>query len=492
MVQRLWPGTSPLWLDEAQTVAIADRPVGELLETLRLDGAPPLYYLLLHGWIELFGSADVAVRLLSGVLSVAGLPLAWWIGRQLTGRRRTGLLFVLVLAANPWTVRYAIETRMYALIQLLVLLGMVAAVLLVRRRTRRDTQVAVAAVTAVTAALLLTHYWSFFLVAVVGAWCLWRAARGRDRPTALLALGGMAGGGLLFLPWLPTLLHQIAHTGSPWAGRGDFGAIATLPVEWFGGSGPAGLTLALLAWPLMLLGAFGVADGRDSVRIDLGGRTSLVGRAAGAVTLATLLLGLVVSWLTGEGMVGRYTAVVVPLALLLVVLGLSALPARHAVRATAVLAAVGLLAGATIVTSQKTQAGEVAEALNIGATAGDVVIYCPDQLAVAVQRRLHAPRLVQLTRPAQPNPGIVDWTDYTERIERESHGPLLRRAVAASQQGRTVWLVTAPSSMYRTHAEDCPDLQSELVTRLGEPERVVEAAPNTYERAEVLRFGPTT
>ena len=40
---------SHLWLDEALTVNIARLPLGQLTDALRRDGAPPLYYVLLHG-----------------------------------------------------------------------------------------------------------------------------------------------------------------------------------------------------------------------------------------------------------------------------------------------------------------------------------------------------------------------------------------------------------------------------------------------------------
>ena len=58
---------SSLWLDEALSVNIARLPIGDIASWLRHDGHPPLYYVVLHGWIELFGSGDTAVRALSGV-----------------------------------------------------------------------------------------------------------------------------------------------------------------------------------------------------------------------------------------------------------------------------------------------------------------------------------------------------------------------------------------------------------------------------------------
>ena len=44
-----------IWLDEALTIEISGRHLPQLFAALRHDGSPPLYYLLLHCWMELFG-----------------------------------------------------------------------------------------------------------------------------------------------------------------------------------------------------------------------------------------------------------------------------------------------------------------------------------------------------------------------------------------------------------------------------------------------------
>ncbi len=54
LVLRFWT-TSDLWLDEALTVDIARLPLHDLPSFLRRDGAPPLYYVLLHVWMGWFG-----------------------------------------------------------------------------------------------------------------------------------------------------------------------------------------------------------------------------------------------------------------------------------------------------------------------------------------------------------------------------------------------------------------------------------------------------
>src|SRR5688500_9429554 len=110
--------TSSLWLDEALSVNISALPVGDLLERLRHDGHPPLYYLLLHYWIELVGDGDTAVRALSGIIGVATLPLAWVAGHRLAGPTAARWA-LLATAISPYCVRYSTETRMYSLVMLL-------------------------------------------------------------------------------------------------------------------------------------------------------------------------------------------------------------------------------------------------------------------------------------------------------------------------------------------------------------------------------------
>src|ERR1035441_7805395 len=75
LVLRFWT-PSPMWLDEALTVNIARQPLHLIPGLLRHDGAPPLYYVLLHFWMKLFGTGDLGARSLSGVLGVLTLPAA--------------------------------------------------------------------------------------------------------------------------------------------------------------------------------------------------------------------------------------------------------------------------------------------------------------------------------------------------------------------------------------------------------------------------------
>jgi uncharacterized membrane protein len=70
--------TRSIWYDEASSWQTASFPVVELPRRLRLNVHLPLYYLVLKGWITLFGDSVAALRGLSvasGATTVAAVYL---------------------------------------------------------------------------------------------------------------------------------------------------------------------------------------------------------------------------------------------------------------------------------------------------------------------------------------------------------------------------------------------------------------------------------
>ncbi len=395
---------SDLWLDEALSVNIASLPLSELRGGLLRDGAPPLYYVLLHGWMEVFGNGDLAVRALSGVFGVACLPLMWKVASK-EGGRRLAVASVLLLASSPFAIRYATEARMYSLLMLLVLVAYLAlASVLEEPRPARMAGLAV-----VTALLFLTHYWSFYLVAVVGALLLRPALKGPDPRRYRAALASIAAGGLLFLPWAPTFLFQLRHTGTPWADPASFTAIILSVDRWAGGVGVVAPFLAILMFALVGLALWGRPT--PAGRIELTGSPRPLAVRLAVATFGTVALAIAVGLVLGSGFSERYTSVVLPIFLLLVALGLSAFgseKARNGFLVAAVL--LGLVTSAGFTMKNRTQAGEIAEAINEKASAGDVVVYCPDQLGPAVDRLLTT-EVHQIPFPAAGPAAFVDGVE---------------------------------------------------------------------------------
>ena len=72
--------SSPLWIDEGLSVGIASHPFSDIFHALREDGSPPLYYLLLHFWMEGFGRSESNTHVLSLLFALLTIPAALWAG----------------------------------------------------------------------------------------------------------------------------------------------------------------------------------------------------------------------------------------------------------------------------------------------------------------------------------------------------------------------------------------------------------------------------
>ncbi|WP_423225944.1 glycosyltransferase family 39 protein [Candidatus Amarolinea aalborgensis] len=191
-----------LWLDEAFSLHIASLPWSATLAAIQQDVHPPLFYLLLHGWIAWLGDSAYALRLLSALTSVLTLPALYALGRALRLERSWSLLLTFLMATAYFPIRFAQETRSFSLLLLLALLSMLCFVRWLARWNTWD----LLGVLLLTVALIYTHYYGLFLPVVQTAWLVWRAPRQRAwlAPWVLL-LGVLA---LAFWPWLAVVKQQ--------------------------------------------------------------------------------------------------------------------------------------------------------------------------------------------------------------------------------------------------------------------------------------------
>ncbi len=473
---------SALWLDEALSVNIATLPVGDIAEALRHDGHPPLYYLLLHGWAELFGTGDVAVRSLSGVLAVATLPVAWVVGRR-AGDATLGWLTVLVLGALPFASRYGTEARMYTLVMLLVFLGW----LTVQRALESPRPGRLVLVALVSGALLLTHYWAFYLLGATGlvlavAW--WRSS-GENRAARLRVTLAVAAGGVLFLPWLPSFLEQARSTGTPWAEpERPTKVLAQLFADLGGVDNAERILFSMVLGLLLVLGLFG--RGRDRHTIDLDVRTRPDVSAELLVGGLTLALAVGAGYVTNSGFAPRYLAMVVPLVVLGAAWGLRRFlgpwPLGLVLAAFLGTSALGII---DVVTYQRTQLDDLATLVERDGAPGDVVVYCPDQLGPAGSRALEGD-FTELTYPDLGSPAFVDWADYADR-NAASDPRAFVDAVVERAAGRTIWLVWSPE--YITLESQCGAVRNLLgEARPGNAPAAQADSEKFFENANLHRY----
>ena len=476
---------SHLWLDEALTVNIARLPLGELPEALRHDGAPPLYYVVLHAWMVVFGASNLAVRVLPGLFGVGALPLTYLAARRIGGRR-VAWAATLLMASGPFAIRYSTEARMYSMVIVLVLLALLAVLALLEGGGWRH-QVALGLL---TTAILLSHYWALYLLAVSLAALAWLAGRGVDavaRTGAKRSLVAIVGGCVLFLPWAPTFLYQLAHTGTPWGRPGNLRSMFDTVTHFAGGYWDPGIALGLMYFGLIGLALFGWSVEGRRVLLDFHPRSP--GKWLTTVAFGTLGVAVIAGQIGRAAFAVRYAAVLYPLFIILVALGTNAIAdpkVFNGVLAVAVM--LGFWATIPNVVGDRTSAARVASAINAGAKPGDVVAYCPDQIGPSVNREIRADGLIHLTFPRATGPELVDWVDYEKFSRPAKTAPFAQMLSDRAGPAHDVWLVWAPG--YRTFGNKCSKLIEDLDDIRPDNTRVVEVSTKNFERPGLVRFRP--
>lgn len=114
-------GSPPLLWDEGWSIGLARLSLSEVARITALDVHPPLYYVLLKGWL-IFGPHEFVTRFLSVMAGVLTVPLGYHVGR-LWRDRRVGLLTALYLTIAPPLIYYSQITRMFALCVMFLALG---------------------------------------------------------------------------------------------------------------------------------------------------------------------------------------------------------------------------------------------------------------------------------------------------------------------------------------------------------------------------------
>ncbi len=114
-------GSRELWLDETYSAYVASTGFFTLLKNTLGDLHPPLFHILLWGWIRAIGPSQSQLRLFSVVLDVLATAAMFWSARIILGRRLAGYA-ALLFAFTPMLFIYGMEVRSYMLLILIITL----------------------------------------------------------------------------------------------------------------------------------------------------------------------------------------------------------------------------------------------------------------------------------------------------------------------------------------------------------------------------------
>jgi mannosyltransferase len=400
------------WIDEAIAVGIASRDFADIPRTLRQDGSPPLYYLLLHGWMQLAGSGEAATRTLSLAFALLAVPVAWWAARALFDRR-VAALAATAAAGCPFLTYYAQETRMYSLVVVLSLAACASFALAFLHGRRRHLALLVAWLVL----LLYTHTWGAFLVAGMGiAWLgLWRSGRVPGADGARVGAAVL----LLYAPWLPSLLFQAGHTAAPWSERPPPLYLLGVPGALFG----------YVASPLLVVAVVTALRRRPPQRETI--------RVLATIAVATVAIAWVCSQLE-PAWAPRYLAVVFG-PLLLAVAATVARGTRWTAAALAAVAAIWLVGGPP---AAKSNARAVSARVAPAIRPGDLIVSTQPEQVPVLYRYLPAGVVYVTPLGVVPDPRLTDWRDGLARLRAGRAERVLTPLLDHVAPGRRILLVT--------------------------------------------------
>ena len=415
------------WMDEGLSVGISSHALTDIPGVLRRDGSPPLYYLLLHVWMDAFGRSETAVHWLSLTAALLTIPAAMWAGWSLWGKR-AGYTGAALCALLPFLTAYGEEARMYALMALLALLTS-AFFLHAFVYRRRGYLIGFALGQAL---MLYTHSWGIFfgVAAFLALAYLWWTAAAEER-RGLLRDGALAFGGaaLLYLPWVPTLLYQTAHTGAPWANKPRLGVPIQIARDVLGGYGPAVAVLLAAGFGLAVaLAAHRARQDRERLSI-----VTLI-----AISVITIAIGWLLSQVS-PAWASRYFAAFVGPLVLLMALGF-ARAGKLGLVALAVACAFWLDTN-EYVDGYKSDVRDIGAEVGSQMSRGDLVLVGqPEQTPLVWYYMPGGLRYADTIGPVA-EPRHMDWVDALDKLEAAQPDRVLPELLANLRPGQKVLFV---------------------------------------------------
>ena len=162
-----------LWLDESiGALVVRDMNYREILtEFSKRDNHPPLYYLALKGWSDLFGYSELALRSLSIFLGTVTVYVIYQIA-MLVDKNKKGFatLSAALLATSGLHIYYSQEARMYVMAAFFGAAAVYYFLKTLKKRARRADWILFSLA---IAALIFTDYIPVFLIPVFWIYALY-------------------------------------------------------------------------------------------------------------------------------------------------------------------------------------------------------------------------------------------------------------------------------------------------------------------------------
>ncbi len=241
-----------LRLDEAQSLFQVSRDMQGVLYLVGQDVHVPLYHILLHFWVLMFGNDIFIARLMSLLFLLLTIVAVFFFGRYAFSTK-IGLFAAFLVTISPFMQWYGSEARMYTLLALITILHQF--VFLKIYRENKTIHWIFFVVTAILG--MYTHYFfAFVLLTEVIFYFLYRKsfARGSLKKFAISSVVVV----LSLLPWLLYVRSLgTASNTQPYLETPSSGDLFNTYAQFIFGFQVDNLnTIIISLWPIVVLLAF--------------------------------------------------------------------------------------------------------------------------------------------------------------------------------------------------------------------------------------------
>ena len=204
-------GSESLWIDEGFSIRVAKLNLVQIIEQTSWDTHPPLHFIILHCWINIFGDSEFSTRFLSVIFGFFAIFMMYRVG-TLIFNKNTGILASLLLSVSVFHIHYSQEVRMYGLMALLALCSMYFFIKLLEERNYTTS----ISYIVFSTLLMYTHVYGFFIIIAQNIYLLTLFLLSKEeyklnfRRWILFQLLLV----VLYIPWINILINQILQVQS--------------------------------------------------------------------------------------------------------------------------------------------------------------------------------------------------------------------------------------------------------------------------------------
>lgn len=307
-----------LWLDELHTMIEADPKLTfkGLFDYLKCcDQHPPLFFIIEKIAFTIFGHTEFVARFITATAGTLSVYIMFLLGKEMA-TKNVGFIAAIIASINFFNIQYSQEARGYILAFLFVCLSFLYLVKFIKNQSFKTG----AYYSLFTLLLLYTHYYGLFVFVsqcVIGLiyWAVISSEKTKFFTSMALAFLTIVIG---FAPWIPFLL-EMTKLKSFWITGISPAFAQDYFLEYFGNNNLLYPFLALF----ILLYLFKVLTNKD---LDIRSNQVLGFTIIITWVFITLIIPYLRSVLTVPMLFPRYTIVVLPAFLLVLALGIDAIP----------------------------------------------------------------------------------------------------------------------------------------------------------------------